>query len=44
MQPKTETSHCAARPVRYALEMDKGWFAQRGLKAGARMAGLPAAR
>ncbi len=44
MQPKTETSHCAARPVRYALEMDKGWFAQRGLKAGAKMSGLPAAR
>jgi uncharacterized membrane protein (UPF0127 family) len=44
MQPKTEVSHCAARPVRYALEMDKGWFAQRGLKAGAKMSGLPAAR
>jgi len=44
MQPKTEISHCAARPVRYALEMDKGWFAQRGLKAGARISGLPAAR
>ena len=44
MQPKTEVSHCAARPVRYALEMDKGWFAQRGLKAVAKMSGLPAAR
>jgi uncharacterized membrane protein (UPF0127 family) len=44
MQPKTEISHCAAKPVRYALEMDKGWFAQRGLKAGAKMTGLPATR
>lgn len=44
MQPKTETSHCAAQPVRYALEMDKGWFAQRGLKTGTKIAGLPPAR
>ncbi|MCU0950877.1 MAG: DUF192 domain-containing protein [Burkholderiaceae bacterium] len=44
MQPKTEDSHCAARPVRYALEMDKGWFAARGIKPGARIGGLPAAR
>ncbi|MEK7792030.1 MAG: DUF192 domain-containing protein, partial [Pseudomonadota bacterium] len=26
MQPKTENSHCSARPVRYALEMNQGWF------------------
>lgn len=44
MQPKTETSHCAAKPVRYALEMELGWFAKRGLKSGARLGGLPAAR
>jgi uncharacterized membrane protein (UPF0127 family) len=44
MEPKTEVSHCAKRPVRYALEMDKGWFAQRGIKAGSKLAGLPAAR
>lgn len=44
MQPKTEVSHCAARPVRFALEMDKGWFAARGIKPGARIGGLPAAR
>jgi len=41
MQPHDESSHCAAKPVRYALEMDKGWFAQRGLKAEARISGLP---
>ena len=26
MQPLDETSHCASRPVRYALEMNQGWF------------------
>jgi uncharacterized membrane protein (UPF0127 family) len=26
------------RAVRYALEMEQGWFAKRGLKAGARLA------
>ena len=40
MQPKTEQSHCAAKPARYALEMNKGWFAQRGIKAGARLRGV----
>jgi len=40
MQPKTEQSHCAARPARYALEMNRGWFAQRGIKPGARLRGL----
>jgi len=40
MQPQTEETHCAARPVRYALEMNKGWFAQRGIKAGAKFRGL----
>ena len=40
MKPHDETSHCALRPVPYALEMDRGWFAARGLKAGARITGL----
>ena len=40
MQPQSEQSHCAARPARYALEMNKGWFAQRGIKAGAKLRGL----
>jgi len=44
MQPKTEDSHCARKPVRYALEMELGWFDKRGLKAGSRIAGLPAPR
>jgi uncharacterized protein len=40
MQPQTETSHCAAAPVKYALEMNRGWFSSKGLKAGAMIRGL----
>lgn len=39
MQPQNETSHCPAKPVRLALEMNQGWFAKRGLKAGSRLGG-----
>ncbi len=41
MAPQTESSHCAARPARYALEMNRGWFAARGIKPGAPIGGLP---
>ena len=41
MKPRSEDSHCSARPVRYALEMEQGWFARRGLSAGARLSGPP---
>lgn len=41
MQPQTETNHCSGKPVRYALEMNQGWFAKRGLKVGFRLSGLP---
>jgi len=40
MQPQTEESHCAARPARFALEMNKGWFATRGIKPGTKLRGL----
>jgi uncharacterized membrane protein (UPF0127 family) len=40
MQPHDEASRCATKPARYALEMNKGWFAQRGLKPGAKVGGL----
>ena len=40
MQPHSEESHCAARPARYALEMSRGWFAQRGIKPGVQLGGL----
>ncbi len=41
MQPKTLDSHCSERPVRYVLEMNQGWFAKRGVKAGSRIGGPP---
>jgi uncharacterized membrane protein (UPF0127 family) len=40
MQPQTEDNHCAARPARYALEMNLGWFKRRGLGAGAQISGI----
>ncbi len=39
MQPKSEDSHCSAKPIRYALEMERGWFARKGVAAGSRLAG-----
>ena len=41
MQPGSETSHCSARPVRFVLEMQQGWFGKRGLQAGSRLSGAP---
>jgi uncharacterized membrane protein (UPF0127 family) len=41
MEPHSEASHCAAQPVRYALEMNRGWFAARGIKPGTRLGGVP---
>jgi hypothetical protein len=41
MKPQTTDSHCSTRPVRFVLEMNQGWFAKRGIKAGARIAGEP---
>ena len=40
MTPHSETSHCAARPARYALEMNQGWFAAKGVQAGSRIGGI----
>jgi uncharacterized membrane protein (UPF0127 family) len=42
MAPKSEASHCSQKPVRYALEMEQGWFGKRGIAPGARVGGLPA--
>jgi uncharacterized protein len=41
MKPKTDDSHCARHQVRYALEMAGGWFAQRGVRAGTKLGGMP---
>lgn len=40
MQPHSEDNHCAARPARYALEMNRGWFSQKGIKPGAKLNGI----
>ncbi len=40
MQPQTEASHCATAPARFALEMNKGWFASKGIKPGASLSGI----
>ncbi|MBK1681019.1 DUF192 domain-containing protein [Rhodocyclus tenuis] len=40
MEPQTESNHCAAQPARFALEMNRGWFAGRGISPGARIAGV----
>lgn len=41
MKPQTLDSHCSVKPVRYVLEMNQGWFARKGLKAGTKLAGKP---
>ena len=40
MNPQTEDSHCTKKPVRFALEMNLGWFASKGLRPGAKLRGL----
>lgn len=40
MQPQTEDNHCADAPARYALEMNQGWFATRGIKPGMKISGV----
>jgi uncharacterized membrane protein (UPF0127 family) len=39
MQPRALDSHCSTKPVRYALEMNQGWFAKRGIKPGFKLTG-----
>jgi hypothetical protein len=41
MKPQTTDSHCSAKPVKYVLEMNLGWFEKKGLKAGAKLGGSP---
>ena len=43
MRPQTDDSHWSKGVALYALEMKKGWFAERGIVAGASVKGLPAA-
>lgn len=42
MVPYSTRIHCSPEPVRYALEMNRGWFAAHGISAGHAVRGLPA--
>jgi uncharacterized membrane protein (UPF0127 family) len=42
MTPQSEESHCASQPARYALEMRRGWFAERGIGPGSTIRGIAA--
>jgi uncharacterized membrane protein (UPF0127 family) len=44
MEPQTLDSHMSAGPSVYAIETNKGWFAQKKIKAGDRVTGLPKAK
>jgi uncharacterized protein len=40
MKPQSDDSHCSKKPVRYALEMNQGWFASKGIKADSVIGGI----
>lgn len=42
MEPHTEDAHASAGPVLYAIEMNRGWFARRGIRPGDKVEGLKA--
>ena len=42
MKPQSDESHWSRGPAMYALEMKKGWFAERGIGPGAVVKGIPA--
>jgi uncharacterized protein len=41
MKPQALDSHCSAKPVRFVLEMNQGWFAKKNIGAGYKLAGKP---
>jgi uncharacterized protein len=41
MKPQSLESHCSSKPVRFALEMNVGWFVKRGVKPGSKISGAP---
>jgi uncharacterized membrane protein (UPF0127 family) len=43
MEPQTLTPNMSAGPALYAIETNKGWFAEKKIKAGDKVTGLPAA-
>jgi hypothetical protein len=43
MAPQTLDMHASEGPAAYALETNRGWFAERGIRAGMRVEGLESA-
>jgi uncharacterized membrane protein (UPF0127 family) len=41
MEPRTLATHSAERPAKYALEVNRGWYEERGVKPGMRIEGIP---
>jgi uncharacterized membrane protein (UPF0127 family) len=41
MEPRTTDAHAAQGPALYAIEMNKGWFAEKKIKPGDKVTGLP---
>jgi uncharacterized membrane protein (UPF0127 family) len=41
MRPKDESTHWSKGPALYAIEMQQGWFAAKGIAAGDVVEGLP---
>lgn len=41
MKPQTTDAHCSKKPVRFVLEMNRGWFAKKGIKEGFKLVGKP---
>lgn len=40
MKAQTEDAHCPRRPIRYALEMNQGWFRTHGADIGSQINGI----
>ena len=41
MKAQSLDSHCSSQPVRFALEMNEGWFAKKGMGPGSKINGAP---
>ena len=44
MEPETLDTHTAAGPAVYAIETNKGWFADKKIKPGDKVTGIPKTR
>lgn len=40
MKPHTTTNHCGKGPLRFALEMNQGWFKEKNIRPGSVISGL----